>query len=197
MRTVLRGLLTGASALALAGTATVAAPAAPAAAGTCNSSWALSIAGLPGGYAGGGPGPTSARTTFWNQHFVSGVSDGATAMANFYDSSAGRPAERSAYGGAPGGTVCLDASMMQGLYYVASAYRVVVNEIAGAAHSTGSYHYLGRAFDIGTVNGTAVASLDTTTLERVSQVCRDTGARAVYNRLNDPSGHSSHIHCEW
>ncbi|MGL5928540.1 MAG: hypothetical protein ACRCY8_06360, partial [Dermatophilaceae bacterium] len=109
MRITVRGMLTATSALALAGAAVVSVPAAPASAGTCNSSWALSIADLPGGYAGGGPGPTSARTTFWNQHFVSGVSDGATAMANFYDSSAGRPAERSAYGGAPGGTVCLDA----------------------------------------------------------------------------------------
>ncbi len=168
-----------------------------AAAGTCNSSWALGIANLPGGFAGGGPDSSSSRTTFWNQHFSSGVPDRATAIDNFYASTAGNPAQRSAYGTAPGGSVCLQSVMMKGLYYVASSYRVVVTEIAGASHSAGSSHYDGMAFDIGTVNGTPVSSLDTATIDGVSQVCRNTGAVAVYNPINDPAGHGDHIHCDW
>jgi hypothetical protein len=192
----LPGILSLAVATVAAAGFVVAAPG-TAAAGACDSSWALSISNLPGGFAGGGPDSSSARTTFWNQHFASGVADRATAIDNFYAATSGVPAQRSAYGTAPGGSVCLQSSMMKGLYYVAASYRVVVTEIAGASHSSGSAHYDGMAFDVGTVNGTPVSSLGGATIDAVSQVCRSTGAVAVYNPLNDPAGHADHIHCDW
>jgi hypothetical protein len=192
----LPGILSGAVAVAASAGLVVAAPG-TATAGVCDSSWALSIANLSGGFAGGGPDSSSARTTFWNQHFASDVPDRATAIDNFYAATSGLPARRSAYGTAPGGSVCLQGVMMKGLYYVAASYRVVVTEMAGASHSPGSAHYDGMAFDIGTVNGTPVSSLGEASIDAVSGVCRNTGAVAVYNPLNDPSGHADHIHCDW
>ena len=83
----------------------------------------------------------------------SGVSDKAFAYNNIYDASQGREAQRSRYGTAPGGSVYLSARMLETILLLADKYTFTITEIAGASHSSGSTHYKGIAFDVGTING--------------------------------------------
>ena len=46
--------------------------------------------------------------------------------------------------------------MLTNLYYLSSAYQLEISELAGGAHSDGSTHYSGTAFDIAAINGTPV-----------------------------------------
>ncbi len=136
---------------------------------------------------------TDGRTTFDSRH-LSGVADQATALQNIHDTAAGLPARRSGYGGAPGGTVYLDKRMLTGLSWIASAWRVRVTELAGGAHSPTSYHYAGRAVDIGSINGFLV-NAGNPYYRAVMDSCRRSGAVEVLGP-GDP-GHSTHVHCAW
>jgi zinc D-Ala-D-Ala carboxypeptidase len=133
------------------------------------------------------------RTSFLDFH-VSGVVDNATAKKNIYDTSAGRPAYRSSYGTAPGGTVYLRRAMLNGMYNISRAYRTRVTEFAGGSHSSGSHHYYGRAFDIDMINGSGVSSSNPY-YANLMQSCRNLGAAEVLGPGN--TGHSTHIHCAW
>jgi hypothetical protein len=177
-------------------TASVALMTSTADAATCNASWAKKISQVRGGVKGGGPGPSSARVTFWNKHYASGVSDGATAVKNFNASKAGKRAKRSSYGTAPGGSVCMKAATMKGLYGVAKKHKIVVTEMAGASHSSTSLHYQGAAFDIGNVGGTPVSSLSASKIRSVAGICQRNGADEILHPLND-ANHRDHIHCAW
>ncbi|MGW4528010.1 hypothetical protein [Amycolatopsis sp. NPDC004378] len=151
-----------------------------AAAGQCASGTALSII-------------NQGRTAFWGYH-ESGVADSATANDNINQAASGLPAQRSNYGTAPGGSVCLSESMLTGMYYVGSAYRLTINEIAGGSHTAGSRHYDGVAFDIAAINGTYVDASNPY-YQQVMQSCRNNGASLVLGPGD--AGHDTHLHCEW
>ncbi|MEQ3551763.1 hypothetical protein WIS52_14915 [Pseudonocardia nematodicida] len=114
---------------------------------------------------------------------VSGVRDNATARQNVVDTAEGRQAARSAYGGAPGGSVALDTRMLSALQQIGSEGGLRVSEIAGGSHSAGSKHYDGRAFDLDQYGGRST----TTIVNR----CKQLGASyAAFENGN-------HVHCQW
>ena len=59
--------------------------------------------------------------------------DEAHAARNIEDTAAGRPARRSAYGNAPGGTVELRAALLDGMLALAGRFAYRVSEIAGGS----------------------------------------------------------------
>ncbi|SEQ27398.1 hypothetical protein [Lentzea albida] len=161
---------------------------------------AVLVVALPGS-ASAGPCPSATalsiinqgRTSFWNYH-ESGVADNATALKNINQAASGLAAQRSSYGTAPGGSVCLANSMLNGLYYVGSAYRLTLSEIAGGSHSAGSKHYQGVAFDVASINGSSVSSSNPY-YQGVMQSCRNNGAVLVLGPGD--AGHATHLHCQW
>lgn len=89
----------------------------------------------------------------WNIH-PSGRHDNAYALNNIWDTCHGHAASRSHYlcslcsSPAPGGSVCLSTTLLRYLHTLASKGYIHVNELAGACHTCGSKHYLGRAVDL-------------------------------------------------
>ncbi len=83
----------------------------------------------------------------------SGVKDNAFAYNNIVDTYYGKPAQRSHYQNAPGGSVVLDVRMLKAILQLAEKYTFTISEIAGASHSKTSKHYDGVAFDIATIDG--------------------------------------------
>jgi rare lipoprotein A len=115
--------------------------------------------------------------------------DGATARDNITDTAAGRPAHRSAYGDAGGGTVTLNTTMLQALLDRAAAVTYRVSEIAGGPTSPHSRHGKGAAFDVDTIDGQPILHLSDDE-RRFMDGCRADGATEVrYEGL--------HIHCGW
>ncbi|MFF4846281.1 hypothetical protein [Streptomyces collinus] len=169
--------LTAAAAASLA----ILSPAQPASAGQCaGSAPALRII-------------DAGRTTFWTRH-DSGVVDEATANKDINQAASGLPARRSSYGTAPGGSVCLNTSMLTGLYNMTAAYRLSISEIAGGSHTAGSRHYAGTAFDVASIGGRIADGANPQT-EAVMSSCRRAGAVEVLGP-GDP-GHDTHVHCAW
>ncbi|NOK69631.1 MAG: Peptidoglycan-binding (PGRP) domain of peptidoglycan hydrolase [Chloroflexi bacterium AL-N10] len=64
--------------------------------------------------------------------------------------------------------------MLTNLYYLSSDYQLEISELAGGAHSEGSTHYSGTAFDIVKINGIPVSS-ENPYYQDVIQWCRDQG----------------------
>ena len=87
---------------------------------------------------------------------VSGVVDEANAHQNMEDAADGHAAHRSSYGGAPGGTVSLNLSMLRGMLGLAERYSFAVSELCGGSHNPNSRHYAGVAFDVNEINGRPV-----------------------------------------
>jgi hypothetical protein len=113
---------------------------------------------------------------------VSGVRDNANARQNIVDTADGRPAARSSYDGAPGGTVVLSNRMLNGLLSIGRQQTIRVSEIAGGKHSgPSSQHYQGTAVDIDQASAGFSA---------VMSQCRKFGATFVQNE-------STHVHCDW
>lgn len=150
------------------------------------------------------------RVTFRTDHSSGlGVGDGASAYGNIQDTAAGLKAKTSSYrNGTLGGgqywggasSIWLTKKMLNGLYYVGSAYRIRVGEMAGGAHSNGSYHYrdnLGRAFDIDTINGYSY-NYNRAEFQRlanaIGRYCEQLGSIQALYPAND-SGHQDHVHC--
>lgn len=129
---------------------------------------------------------------------VSRVNDQATARQNMNDTKAGKPATRSAYGNAPGGTIPLNEKMLIGLYTVATRYTITVSEIAGGEHSANSLHYRGRAFDINyaSIKGSPpvhlTAAAPRSLINGIMDACRAAGGQAI-----DETRTANHVHCEW
>jgi hypothetical protein len=124
-----------------------------------------------------------------------GCDDGATPADNIRDAAAGREANRSNYGTAPGGTVSLKHDLLYGMQKLKERYDHTyrVTSIAGGSHSSGSRHYAGVAFDVDRVNGQEVSY--TYPHRTFQQHCRDLGATEVLGPGD--TGHSTHIHCAW
>ena len=72
-------------------------------------------------------------------------------------------------------------------------YRYFVTAIAGASHSTGSYHYSGNALDVDEVNGTKISG-DSSVARGFMQACRELGGIEVLGPSNR-ADHQDHIHC--
>jgi len=134
--------------------------------------------------------------TLWNQTF--GRADGADPLANITAAAAGRPAKTSCYGGAPCTSVMLTERLLASMAALREqrGFRYFVTAIAGATHSVGSLHYLGRAFDIDEVNGVRIQG-DSAAARSFMAACRELGASEVFGPSNDPAGHSDHVHCGW
>ncbi len=124
----------------------------------------------------------------------SGVTDAATARQNIEDTASGRAAHRSSYGSAPGGTVHLAPSLLQGLRELGEGYSFTVSELAGGSHGPTSRHYAGVAADVTFVDGERVGPSNPR-VPSFMQACRDLGATEVLGP-GDP-GHSDHVHCAW
>ncbi|MBK6462937.1 MAG: SH3 domain-containing protein [Myxococcales bacterium] len=131
----------------------------------------------------------------WDQTF--GRRDGADPLSNIRDAAAGRSARTSCYGTAPCTTVRLSSALVTGLAALRSRYgfRYFVTAIAGASHSSGSYHYAGRAVDVGEIDGVNIAG-NTALTRRFMAACTALGAIEVLGPSNR-SDHQDHIHCAW
>ncbi|MFJ9742802.1 hypothetical protein [Streptomyces sp. NPDC101166] len=129
----------------------------------------------------------------------SGVVDKAGAKKNVQDTAAGHKARRSHYGTAPGGVVALNKTMLNAMLKLNTKNRFTfkVTEIAGGSHSAGSAHYKGRAFDVGTVNGSRVSTSGQgyTKAKAFMRACKSYGATLVLGPGD--AGHSTHVHCQW
>lgn len=124
-----------------------------------------------------------------------GCDDGATPADNIRDAAAGRAANRSNYGTAPGGTTALKHSLLEGMQKLKERYNHTyrVTSIAGGSHSSTSRHYVGVAFDVDRVNGNVVSySYPHTAFQND---CRALGATEVLGPGD--AGHDTHIHCAW
>ena len=134
--------------------------------------------------------------TLWNQTF--GRWDGADPLSNMTDAAAGRAAKRSCYGTAPCGSVYVQSGLLNGVAALREryGYRFFVTTIAGGSHSSGSYHYAGRAFDVDEVNGTRING-NSSVATSFMNACRALGAVEVFGPSNDPAGHWDHLHCAW
>lgn len=123
--------------------------------------------------------------------------DGADPRSNIRDAAAGRSAKTSCYGGAPCTTVRLSSSMLSGMVALRQkyGYRYFVTAISGASHSAGSYHYAGRAMDVGTVNGTVING-NSSLARGFMSACTALGAIEVLGPSNR-ADHQDHIHCAW
>jgi peptidoglycan hydrolase-like protein with peptidoglycan-binding domain len=76
------------------------------------------------------------RILLWPYSPVSSsTSDGADAHNNVSDTADGRPAMRSHYENAPGGSVYLNTRMLDGMLKLARSYDMRVTSIAGGSHS--------------------------------------------------------------
>jgi muramidase (phage lysozyme) len=131
------------------------------------------------------------RITLETQH-DSGVQDDATARQNIADTAAGRPARRSNYGTAPGGSVRLDARVLEAMLELAKQFSFRVTEIAGASHTTSnSRHYDGLAFDVGTINGDRTVNGSDPDIQEFLRRAKALGAEdAIFEGGN-------HVHVEW
>jgi len=125
---------------------------------------------------------------------VSGVVDEANAHQTMEDTAGGHAAHRSSYGGAPGGTVALNLSMLRGLIALAERYSFAVSELCGGSHNPNSRHYAGVAFDVNEINGKPVRA-GHPDLVAFKALCRKLGATEVLGP-GQPN-HATHVHAGW
>jgi hypothetical protein len=131
---------------------------------------------------------------FWEKQFGNRI-DGAAALQNIRDTANGGAARRSVHGSAPGGTVFLSTALLDAMLTLErNGYRFFVTSLAGGAHSSGSLHYTGRAFDIDEINGVRIYGASPLTAQFMS-ACWNLGAVEVFGPSNDPVGHFDHVHC--
>jgi hypothetical protein len=135
----------------------------------------------------------SPNITLSNAH-VSGVNDNATARQNIEDTANGRPASRSNYGNAPGGTVSLDLQLLSRILKLAETYSFSISELAGGSHSANSRHYAGVTMDVNVINGQHVSNAHPN-FRSFMRDCRALGATQVLGPGD--AGHARHIHCAW
>ncbi len=135
----------------------------------------------------------SGRLELLTQH-PSGVKDGADPRSNVVDTAAGRPARRSSYGNAPGGSVNLSIDMLRGVNSLTREFSFAITSLAGASHSPNSNHYRGTALDVDTINGQRV-SINHPQFRYFMKRAQELGAVEVYGPGD--SGHNSHVHLSW
>jgi hypothetical protein len=131
-----------------------------------------------------------------NSFHPSGVIDDAYPSSNIRDTANGGQAKRSSYGTAPGGYVWLSPRMLECMQLLTKTYGYSyrVTSIAGASHSSGSYHYAGTAFDVSTINGQGVSSSNPY-WSTFNQRCRNMGS--IESLGPGYVGHDTHVHNAW
>lgn len=135
----------------------------------------------------------SAAITLATTH-SSGNEDNANTRQNIIDTAAGLPARRSSYDDAPGGTIPLNARMLESLLALAEHFTFAISELVGGRHSPNSRHYVGVAADINVINGRHV-SANHPDVNRFTDMCAVLGATEV--RGPGDAGHSTHVHAAW
>jgi hypothetical protein len=129
---------------------------------------------------------------------VGGQSDPAsTARQNIVDSAAGLPAQTSDFSHVGRTGVSLDLNMLRGILslHLENGFNFRVTAIAGSRHGATSRHYVGKAFDIDTVNGARVNTSNPFN-QAFKDACRAYGATEVLGP-GDDADHATHIHCAW
>ncbi|MDQ7826560.1 MAG: hypothetical protein RDV48_27405 [Candidatus Eremiobacteraeota bacterium] len=121
---------------------------------------------------------------------------GSDSLTNIVDTSEGKPALRSDYGTAPGGSVPLDKRMLNGMLELHDKYgfSVRISSIAGGSHSKNSFHYSGTAFDIDRINDIEVSKKDGLH-DKVMAALKKLGAIEILGPGN--ANHDHHIHVAW
>ncbi|XP_071479997.1 uncharacterized protein [Diadema antillarum] len=120
----------------------------------------------------------------------SGSGDGADSYSNIVDTCNGYTALRSSYccssGCTPGGSTCLSQTLLEYIIDLADdGHYLQINAIAGACHSTNSYHYRGTAVDFQIFSSSSYSQW--------MSKCSAYGA--VENLGPGYPGHSTHTHC--
>ncbi|MFY1670366.1 hypothetical protein ACN27G_10450 [Plantactinospora sp. WMMB334] len=129
---------------------------------------------------------------------VGGQSDPAsTARQNIVDTAAGLPAQTSDFGHVGRTSVNLDLDMLRGILslHLQNGFNFRVTAIAGSRHGATSRHYLGKAFDVDTINGARVNTGNPFN-QAFKDACRAYGATEVLGP-GDDADHATHIHCAW
>jgi zinc D-Ala-D-Ala carboxypeptidase len=122
------------------------------------------------------------------------VKDNATANDNIRDAAAGRPAQRSSYGNAPGGKVALQRALLTGILHLTKEYKIGIAEIVGASHSRNSSHYQGNSVDINEINGTHV-TIKNPYIKGIIKAAKRLGLKKV---IQPPApGHATHLHFQF
>ncbi|XP_072169087.1 uncharacterized protein [Diadema setosum] len=119
-----------------------------------------------------------------------GSGDGADAYSNIVDTCNGYTALRSSYccssGCTPGGSTCLSQTLLEYIIDLADdGHYLQINAIAGACHSTNSWHYEGTAVDF--------QILSSSSYSQWMSKCAAYGA--AENLGPGYPGHSTHTHC--
>lgn len=129
---------------------------------------------------------------------ASGNVDDASADDNIADAADGREANRSIYrdGGrtGPGGTVALNAAMLQGMRTLADEFNFRVSEIAGGVHGDLSRHYAGVAFDIDRLNQQQINAQHP---DYQNYLRRGEELGATEHLGPGDAGHGTHLHLAW
>ena len=128
-----------------------------------------------------------------------GAGDGADAKSNLVDTKNGFDASRSDYGNAPGETIALSQSLLDGIETLSQNFTFSISEIAGGSHSVGSTHYDGISMDVNYVNGNHVDIINMTEAEikAFREAAYNAGATKVLDPLNEPKYHYNHFHIQW
>ncbi|MDW5327992.1 hypothetical protein [Plantactinospora sp. KLBMP9567] len=127
---------------------------------------------------------------------VSGHPDPAsTARQNIVDTASGLPAKTSDNSHVGRTNVTLDGDMLRGMLslHLLDGFNFRVTTIAGGVHGENSRHYVGKAFDVDTINGAGVPGNPFN--EAFKNACRAYGATEVLGPGD--AGHDRHIHCAW
>ncbi|MFD0971786.1 hypothetical protein [Plantactinospora endophytica] len=129
---------------------------------------------------------------------VGGQNDPAsTARQNIVDTAAGLPAQTSDFSHVGRTSVNLDLDMLRGILslHLQNGFNFRVTAIAGSRHGGTSRHYVGKAFDVDTVNGARVNASNPFN-QAFKDACRAYGATEVLGP-GDDADHGTHIHCAW
>ena len=133
------------------------------------------------------------RISLMDYHCCDPADYDSTAYVNILDTAEGGKALTSPYSHVGRTHVWLDPRLLDVMNRLAKTYGYSygVSEIAGGLHSSGSYHYYGRAFDVYSINGIGVSSSNPyyqTFMSRASAM----GADQVLGP-GDPD-HDTHVH---
>ncbi|MEN3611840.1 hypothetical protein AAH979_20055 [Plantactinospora sp. ZYX-F-223] len=129
---------------------------------------------------------------------VGGQSDPtSTARQNIVDAAAGLPASTSDFSHVGRTSVNLDLDMLRGMLslHLLDGFTFRVTAIAGSRHGANSRHYVGKAFDVDTINGTRVTTANPFN-QAFKDACRAYGATEVLGP-GDDADHATHVHCAW
>jgi hypothetical protein len=121
----------------------------------------------------------------------------STARQNIVDTANGQPARTSPFSHVGSTNVNLDANMLRGILsiHLINGFSFRITAIAGGRHGENSRHYVGKAFDVDTINGARVNASNPFN-QAFRDACRAYGATEILGP-GDDADHATHIHCAW